>query len=138
MKKYFLAFSLLLLLTYGCMSVKPLPQATMTSADLTKLNHRMIKSNLVGTSYGFNLLGILPLALPRYNEAMDQIYSQAGNLDGKKTVLANATMERTAIWLVLFSIRSLTVRTDIAELLDDNKTGGSKTEGSKTGGIPKK
>jgi hypothetical protein len=133
MKKYFLAFSLLLLFTYGCTSVRPLPQATMTSLDLARMNHRMIKSNLVGTSYGFNLLGILPLALPRYNEAMDQIYLQAGNLDGKKIVLANATMERTAIWLILFSVRSLTVRTDIAELLDDNKK-----EGSKTGSSPKK
>ena len=125
-----LAISSLLFLTCGCISVRPLPQATMTSADLVKVNHRMIKSNLVGTSYGFNLLGILPLALPRYNEAMDQIYAQAGNLDGKKIVLANATMERTALWLILFSVRSLTVRTDIAELLDEKKMESSITEGN--------
>ena len=129
MKKYYIfAVSLSLFLIVGCTSVGPLPQATMSSVELAKVNHRMIKSNLVGKSYGGNLLGILPVALPRYNEAMDQIYAQAGNLDGKKTVLANATMERNALWLILFTVRTLTVRTDIAEILDDNKKGSSIKE----------
>jgi hypothetical protein len=129
-KNYILAVSLSLFLIFGCTTVSPLPQATMSSIELTKINHRMLKSNLVGKSYGGNLLGIFPVALPRYNEAMDQIYAQAGNLDGKKIVLANATMERNALWLILFTVRTLTVRTDIAEILDDNKMGSSIKEGN--------
>jgi hypothetical protein len=129
-KNYILAVSLSLFLFFGCTTVSPLPQATMSSVELAKVNHRMLKSNLVGSSYGANLLGIFPVALPRYNEAMDQIYAQAGNLDGKKIVLANATMERNALWLILLTWRTLTVRTDIAEILDDTKMGTSIKEGN--------
>ena len=129
-KNCILAVSLSLFLIFGCTTVGPLPQATMSSIELAKINHRMLKSNLVGKSYGGNLLGIFPVALPRYNEAMDQIYAQAGNLDGKKIVLANATMERNALWLILLTWRTLTVRTDIAEILDDNKMGSSIKEGN--------
>ncbi len=121
MKRNYFLMILLLFLTFGCSTVLPLPKSIMTANDISKVDHRIIKSNLVATSYGFNLLGIIPLAVPRYNEAMEKIYLQAGDLEGKKILFANATLERSAIWYIAFSIRKLTIRTDIIELLNDSQ-----------------
>ena len=98
-----------------------MPQSIMTIDDISKVNHRIIKSNLIATSYGFNLLGIIPLKIPRYNKAMAKIYSKAGDLEGKSIVFANATLEKSAIWYIVISVRTLTIRTDIVELLNDSQ-----------------
>lgn len=63
-RKYFYVISVLLFFTFGCSSVIPMPQSIMTIDDISKANHRIIKSNLMATSYGFNLLGIIPLKIP--------------------------------------------------------------------------
>jgi len=120
-RKYFCVISVLLFLTFGCSSVIPMPQSIMTIDDISKANHRIIKSNLMATSYGFNLLGIIPLKIPRYNKAMAKIYSKAGDLEGKSIVFANATLEKSAIWYIVISVRTLTIRTDIVELLNDSR-----------------
>ena len=120
-RKYFYVISVLLLFTFGCSSVIPMPQSIMTIDDISKANHRIIKSNLMATSYGFNLLGIIPLKIPRYNKAMAKIYSKAGDLEGKSIVFANATLEKSAIWYIVISVRTLTIRTDIVELLNDSR-----------------
>ena len=120
-RKYFYVISLLLFLIFGCSKLIPMPESIMTTNDVSKIKYRIIKSNLTGASYGFNLLGIIPLAVPHYNTAMAEIYSKAGNLQGKSVLFANATLEKSSIWYILFTVRKLTIRTDIVELLNDSQ-----------------
>jgi hypothetical protein len=126
-RKYVYVVIILLFLTVGCTSVLPLPQPVMTGEELSKVPHRIVKSNVQARSYGFNLLGIIPVWLPSYNRAMSKVYKRAGDLEGKSIGLANASMQRTAIWFIVLSVRTITIRTDVVEILQENREGNDGT-----------
>lgn len=121
MKRNWFVVSLMCLFLVGCASTGIFPHATGTTVDLSRKNYRIVKTNAVGESAGFSLLGFIPLSAPTYTGAMSDLYSKAGLEAGKAQALANVTQERSSRYLILFSIPKLTVRADIIEFLDEKK-----------------
>ena len=117
--------SLIILFITGCVSsTHKLSNYTEVDVDLSKRNFRVIKPNLIGESYGFRLLGIIPIISASYSRAMTDLSSEANIstniLETGKTVLVG-TVEETHTFLFLFSIPKLTIRADLIELLDEDK-----------------
>lgn len=119
MKRNWFVVSLMCLFLVGCASTGRFPHETGTRVDLSRKNYCIVKTNAVGESAGFSLLGFIPLSVPRYTEAMSDLYSKAGLEAGKAQALANVTQEKSSTYLILFSIPKLTVRADIVEFLDE-------------------
>jgi hypothetical protein len=121
MKGNSLILGLLFLFLMGCATAMgTFPHGTGTQVDLSRANYRIVKANAIGTSSGFRLLGIIPLASPRYTTAMSELYSKAGMSEGKSHALVNVIQERSSLYLILFSIPKLTIRADIIEFFDES------------------
>jgi hypothetical protein len=121
MKGNCLILGLLFLFLMGCATATgTFPHGTGTQVDLSKANYRVIKANAIGESTGFNLLGIIPIAPPRYTTAMTDLYSKVGISEGKSHALVNVIQERSNLYLILFSIPKLTIRADIIEFFEES------------------
>ncbi len=107
-----------MLVAGGCTSAGTMPAASGTHVNLSGKNYRVIKANAVGESSGFELLGWIPFAAPRYTEAMTELYASAGQSEGSATALTNVSQERSEAYFILFSITRLTVRADMIEFLE--------------------
>ncbi len=116
---YVAAASMLLL--NACSSRGSFPHNSGTTVDLSRKNYRIVKPNAIGTSSGFRLLGIIPLAAPSYTSAMSDLYDNARIREGSATALVNISEEESGIYLILFSIPKLTVRADIIEFTDSRE-----------------
>lgn len=91
-------------------------QTTGTSVQLTKNNYKVIAPGAMGKSYGFNLLGFIPIVSPSYAQAKKELYQNSGeSLAGKPIALANQTEDRSSLYLILFSIPRVTITADIVE-----------------------
>lgn len=121
--RHFIA-ALSLLLAVGCASSGTLPYGTGTNVDLSRKNYKVVKSNAIGESSGFALLGIIPIVSPTYPVAMSNLYKNANISEGSATALANVSQERSSVYLILFSIPKLTVRADVIEFLDEPQAAG--------------
>ena len=110
-------FSLSLLLV-GCSSTGHFKHSNDTRVDLSRNNYKIIRSNAIGRSSGFSLLGILPIVPPTYNSAMADLHGAGGLQEGQAQALANVTQERSTLYLVLFSIPRITIRADIVEFTE--------------------
>ena len=104
----------------GCSGTGDFQQSTDTSVSLERNNYKLIKSGAVGRSSGFKLLGIIPIVSPSYAEAKRDLYQSAGQtLEGRSIALANQTQDKSSIYLVLFSIPTITFSADIVEFKDE-------------------
>ncbi len=104
----------------GCSSKGDFQQSTGTSVSLERNNYKLIKSGAVGSSSGFKLLGIIPIVSPSYAAAKRNLYKSAGqSLEGRSIALANQTQDTSSLYLVLFSIPTLTFSADIVEFKDE-------------------
>ena len=105
------------LLLGGCASQGAFKgQATTTGVSLSQNNYKIIKSGAKGQSYGFRLLGVVPIFMPNYALAKERLYQSVGeNLTGRSVALANQTEDRSALYLLLFSIPKYTVTADVIE-----------------------
>ncbi len=113
-----LIFSLAIL--GGCSSTGDFQQSTGTAVSLERNNYKVIKSGAVGRSSGFKLLGIIPIISPSYADAKRDLYHSAGqSLEGRSIALANQTQDKSSLYLVLFSIPTLTFSADIVEFKDE-------------------
>ncbi|MEI6351604.1 MAG: DUF6567 family protein [Verrucomicrobiota bacterium] len=108
----------------GCSSMTVNPQSsTVTGVQLSENNYKLVKAGVIGRSYGFKLLGILPLASPSAGVARSELYRSAGqSLAGKSIALANVTEDRASTYLIAFSIPRLIVTADIIEFTDRSGT----------------
>ena len=98
-------------------------QTTGTGVSLTHNNYRVIKAGATGKSYGFRLLGIIPLANPKYATAKSHLYKSVGEpLTGRAIALANQTEDQSTVYLILFSIPKLMVTADVIEFTDETAT----------------
>ena len=114
-----LVLALLLLLgAAACSNMGDFPATSGTNIDLSHNNYRVVRSNVVGTSYGFWLLGFIPITSPSHTSAMSELYDNAGVVEGKAQALVNVTQDHSYLYLILFGIPSLTVRADIIEFTD--------------------
>jgi hypothetical protein len=116
----FTASSLLLLcLATGCSSVGGMSGQTGTQVQLTQNNYKVIKAGATGKSFGFKLLGILPIVSPNYADAKQDLYKSVGvQLTGKAVALANQTEDRSTLYLILFSVPRVTITADVVEFTD--------------------
>jgi len=105
----------------GCAATGSFPHASTTNVSLTQDNYLVVKSNAIGTSSGFKLLGLLPLSAPRYTSAMADLYTNASIREGRASALTNVIQERSTTYLILFSVPRLTVRADVIEFMNENE-----------------
>lgn len=121
MKAMISALLVMLLVLGGCSGKGVFKVSSGTQVDLSRKNYRVVKSNAVGSSSGFRLLGIIPFASPSYTSAMSDLYRDAKVQDGSAIALVNVTQEESGLYLILFYIPKLTVRADIIEFTDEGE-----------------
>ena len=109
--------SILLGMVAGCASSQvQTGQSTATAVNLSGKNYRLIEGGARGVSHGFALLGIIPLASPHFADAKHDLYASVHEpLTGKAVALANEMDDRSTVYLILFSIPTLTVTADVIE-----------------------
>ena len=118
------------LLVTGCAAVAPLsslltgagPAAstevhTQTDVKLQEGNFVLIRTNAVGISKGFKLLGFITLRPATLTQAMDQLYADAQAQHGRPQTLVHLVVEHSGIYVILFSIPQVSVRADLIEFL---------------------
>jgi hypothetical protein len=90
-----------------------------TDVNLSKGNFVLIKTNVVGQSRGFALLGIITIVPAEFNTAFSRLYSQAGMEAGTPQTLADVAVERTGSYWILFSLPRCTVRADVVQFVPE-------------------
>jgi len=123
MKKlaYLLSIVTVSVLLAGCASQGAYQASNATHVNLTGNNYKILQTGVIGKSYGFKLLGFIPIVSPLLSEAKANIYkSMSEPLNGRSIALANNTEDRSSLYLILFSVPCVTVTADIVEF-----TGGA-------------
>ncbi len=90
---------------------------TTTTVQLTSGNYRIAKTSAVGTDWGINFLGLIPIVSPQYVKAMNQLYKDGGVVEDKPQALVNILQQYTSAYFILFSIPRITIRADVVEFL---------------------
>jgi hypothetical protein len=114
----------------GCAAVAPLTAVaaggsiagtvevhSQTTVRLQEANFALVRTNVVGTSQGFKLLGFITLYPATLNRAMDRLYASAQAEHGRPQTLANLMIEHSGIYVVLFSLPVVTARADLIEFV---------------------
>jgi len=102
----------------SCNSPSGLAHGTGTQVDLGKKNYRVIKSNAVGASWGFWLLGFIPIIPTSHTEAITDMCEKSSLKEGAAQAYINVAEEKSTIYLILFSLPKLSVRADIVEFTE--------------------
>jgi hypothetical protein len=120
-----------LVLAAGCAAFSTVPIASMigspnasaleirsgTEVRLQDANFIVTKTNVIGQSKGFSLLGILTIVPAKFTTAASRLYTQAEMQPGRSQTLANMVMEKDSIYLILFSIPRTAIRADVIEFI---------------------
>jgi hypothetical protein len=123
--------SALALLVTGCAAVAPLTSMVTssglissdqvhseTSIRLEQANFVTVRTNVIGTSKGFKLLGFITLRPATLHTAMSRMYASAEAQPGRPQVFANLIVEHSGVYVILFSIPEVTTRADLIEYID--------------------
>ena len=102
----------------SCSSPSGLARGIGTQVDLGKKNYRVVKSNAVGTSWGFWLLGIIPIVPTSHTGAITDMCEKSSLREGSAQAYINVAEEKSTISLILFSLPKLSVRADIVEFTE--------------------
>ena len=141
-----LGFTVLSTLLSGCAEIGPLassltgvaPSSSVDIHDQTSIrlqdgNFVTLRTNVVGSSQGFNLLGFITIYPATVHKAMNQLYAHAEAEEGRPETLAHLMVEHSAIYVVLFSIPKVTARADLIEFVpaggDEDGEDSSRTFG---------
>ena len=112
----------------GCSSINVKPQSTGTGVNLSGNNYKLIKPGVSGQSFGFSLLGIIPVWPPSPAVAKRELYRSVGQpLAGRAVALANVSEDRTSWYLVAFSVPRISITADVIEFTD-RPSGSSKVD----------
>lgn len=84
-----------------------------TSVKLAQGNFELVKTNVVGRSKGFSLLGIVTIFPATINKAMSRFYGAAQMEKGQPQTLAHLIIEQTSSYYILFGIPEVDVRADV-------------------------
>lgn len=93
-----------------------------TDVRLQEKNFIVIKTNVMGQSSGFSLLGILTIVPAKFTKAMSRLYVQAEMQAGRPQTLVNLVMEKDATYFILFSLPRTAIRADVIEFIPANST----------------
>ncbi len=118
------------LLLTGCASLSTVPLTSLlppsgasaelhsqTSVRLEEANFRVVQTDLEGQCKGFALFGLITIVPAQYAKALDRLYAQARIQSGKPQTLAHLTVERSSVFLLLFSLPKVSVRADLVEFV---------------------
>src|SRR5690242_9367554 len=107
------------ILVSGCAAVAPLSSVlegghgspasdlevhTQTEVKLQEGNFVTVRTNVVGSSKGFKLLGFITLYPATVNKAMNRMYAHAEAQHGRPQTFAHLIVEHSGIYVILFSI----------------------------------
>ena len=120
----------------GCAAVSVLPIAALmgspnasaleihnqTDIRLEAANFIVTKTNVVGQSEGFSLLGVLTIVPAKFTQAMNRLFTQAEMQPGRSQTLANLIMEKNSTYFILFSLPRISIRADVIEFIPVNAT----------------
>jgi hypothetical protein len=114
----------------GCAAVAPLSSAltghapagdldihTQTTVRLDDANFVTVRTNVVGSSKGFKILGFITIYPATFDKAMGRLYANAQAEEGRPQTLAHLAVEHSAVYVILFSIPKVTTRADLIEFL---------------------
>jgi hypothetical protein len=120
----------------GCAAFSALPIASVlgspggaaleihnnTETRLQEGNFIVIKTNLVGQSSGFSLLGFVTIVPAKLTKAMDRLYGQAEMQPGRPQTLVNLILEKDSKYFILFAIPRTSIRADVIEFIPATAT----------------
>jgi len=120
----------------GCAAAAALPLGSMLSSPnasaleihnntdvrLQDKNFIVIKTNMVGQSTGFSLLGVITIIPARFTKAMNRLYADAQMQPGRPQTLANLIMEQNSTYFILFSLPQTSIRADVIEFVSASAT----------------
>ena len=93
-----------------------------TDVRLQEKNFIVVKTNVMGQSSGFSLLGILTIVPAKFTKAMNRLYAQADMQPGRPQTLVNLVMEKDATFYILFSLPRTAIRADVIEFIPATPT----------------
>ena len=93
----------------------PLQVHDETSVRLASDNFQLVKTNVVGRSHGFSLLGIITIVPATLNKAMNRMYANAEMRPGQPQTVSHLLIEQTSSYFILFGIPEVDVRADIVQ-----------------------
>jgi hypothetical protein len=88
-----------------------------TDVRLQEKNFIVIRTNVMGQSSGFSLLGVLTIVPAKFTKAMSRLYVQAEMQPGRPQTLVNLVMEKDATYFILFSLPRTAIRADVIEFI---------------------
>jgi hypothetical protein len=137
----FIALLGIALLTGGCAAIATAPLSNLfsshsssggggsgleihqqTQVTLAEANYVIVKTNVVGKSSGFALLGFITVKPAQFQKAAGELYAKAEIQSGRPQTLGNVVMEKTSAYWILFSIPRVTVRADVLEFIPGSDT----------------
>ena len=93
-----------------------------TDVRLQEKNFVVIRTNVMGQSSGFSLLGILTIVPAKFTKAMSRLYVQAEMQPGRPQTLVNLVMEKDAPYFILFSLPRTAIRADVIQFIPATPT----------------
>jgi len=93
-----------------------------TDVRLQEKNFMVIRTNVIGQSKGFSLLGILTIVPAKFTKAMSRLYVQAEMQPGRPQTLVNLIMEKDSLYFILFSFPRTAIRADVIEFIPATAT----------------
>jgi hypothetical protein len=99
----------------GALTPSTLEIHNNTEVRLQEKNFIVIKTNVIGQSKGFSLLGILTVDPAKFTTAMGRLYDQAQMQPRRPQTLVNLIMEKDSSYFLLFSILRTSIRADVIE-----------------------
>ena len=88
-----------------------------TDVRLQEKNFLVIRTNVMGQSSGFSLLGVLTIVPAKFTKAMSRLYVQAEMQPGRPQTLVNLVMEKDATYFILFSLPRTAICADVIEFI---------------------
>lgn len=136
-----LALLLPVLLLSGCAALAPMtsligfPQGSspavqvheQTSVNLAADNFVLVKTNVIGQSRGFSLLGLITMYPATLSKAMTRTYASARMEPGQHQTLAHLIVEQSSSYWILFALPKVEARADIVAFRPEIKNTVSGT-----------
>ena len=100
----------------------PLQVTENTGVSLGRDNFVLVKTNVLGRSKGFSLLGFITIWPATLTQAMNRMYASAQMRPGEPQTLAHFSVERTGSYWILYGIPRVEVRADVVQFVPEVKT----------------
>lgn len=93
----------------------PLQVHEQTTVKLAQDDFVLVRTNVVGESKGFSLLGFITIYPATLTKAMDRMYNAARMSLGQPQSVAHLIVEQSSSYYILFGIPKVEVRADVVE-----------------------